>query len=121
VNGIQVTEGYALNFADPTLHPYSFSSNCFGGSGDLYVGCEAVGSSQQLTVIPGRAGFSQCQADTRFFSSPLFYGNGQLQTGHTLCVTTDNAIAVCYVTQDTTQNSGASPQGLTMDITVYMK
>jgi hypothetical protein len=116
--GVQLTEGYQLSFIDPTLRPMSIPSGCPGGE-DLSVCSGGVISSApaQLAVYPGRAGFSQCQADTTYvsgFADP----NGQSLTGTTLCVTTGHRLAVCYITDDTTSQSIAAP-GLTMDVTVY--
>jgi hypothetical protein len=83
----------------------------------LYVCFEGVGSSAQLAVYPGRAGFPQCQSDTMYVSS-FANPNRQSLVGETLCVTTSNRIAACYVTSDTTQSRNPAP-GLTMDVTVY--
>jgi hypothetical protein len=114
--GVQLTQSYQLIFTDPALRP-SLSS-C---SGDLYV-CSSnsfVGSSAQLTVIDGQAGFSECEADTAYVA-PGGYANdnGQSLVGKTLCVTTGHRIAACHVTADTTQASIPVPT-LTMDVTVY--
>jgi hypothetical protein len=112
--GVQLTQGYQLSFINPALRPMP-NSGCPGG--DLSVCGGGVISSGQLAVYPGRAGFSQCQADTTYvsgFAAP----NGQSLTGTTLCVTTGHRLAVCYVTADTTQASTPAP-GLIMDITVY--
>jgi hypothetical protein len=112
--GVQLTQGYQLSFIDPALRPMPTSA-CPGG--DLSVCGQGVTSTGQLAVYPGRAGFSQCQADTTYVS--LYADpNGQSLTGTTLCVTTGNRLAVCYVTADTTQANTAAP-GLIMDITVY--
>ena len=110
--GVQLTSGYGLSFTDPALRP--FSSGCLGA--ELYI-CDGVyvGSSAQLADYDGRAGFSQCQADTTYATGNNIFG---LLVNHTLCVTTSNRIAACYVTQDTTQESVPAP-GLTMDCTVY--
>jgi hypothetical protein len=111
-DNVQLTSGNALSFTDPTLRP--FSNGCSGA--DLYI-CSSfyVGSSAQLADYNGRAGFSQCQADTTYVS-----GNNIFQSlvGHTLCVTTADRIAACYVIKDTTQQSVPAP-GINMDCTVY--
>ncbi len=110
---MQLTRGYELSFIDAALRPSSYST-C---TGDLYICSAYVASSAQLAVYPGPAGFSQCHADTNYVTG---YANisGQSLVGTTLCVTTGNRVAACYVTADTTQTSSAAP-GLTMNITVY--
>jgi hypothetical protein len=118
-NDIQLAKGYQLSFADSALRPFLASSN----SGDLYVHgfTGYVGSSQQLAVIDGPAGFSQCNADTTYVALNGYANdNGQSLVHKTLCVTdtTGNPIAACYVTADTTQASVPAP-ALTMDCTVY--
>jgi hypothetical protein len=118
-NGVQLTKGYQLSFTDPTLHPFPSNAG-YCGSGDLYVSIcitNGVYSSAQLAVYDGKAGFSQCQADTAFVTDAA-NANQRSLTGTTLCVTTSHRIAVCYVIQDTTQASTPSP-GLVMDVTVY--
>jgi len=116
--GVQLTEGYQLSFTDSALHPFPSNAG-YCGSGDLYVStCDAnVDSSAQLAVYDGKAGFSQCQADTAYVTGPA-NANQKSLTGTTLCVTTGDRIAVCYVTNDTTQAGAPSP-GLIMDVTVY--
>jgi hypothetical protein len=116
--GVQLTEGYQLSFTDPALHPFPSTAG-YCGSGDLYVStCAAnVYSSAQLAVYDGKAGLSQCQADTTYVTGSA-NANQQLLTGTTLCVTTGHRIAVCYVTNDTTQ-AGTPAPGLIMDVTVY--
>jgi hypothetical protein len=115
-SGLVLSLHFALSFTDPTLRPFSNSSSC---SGDLYVCFEGVGSSAPLAVYPGRAGFSQCQGDTAYVSS-FADSNGQSLVGKTLCVTTSDRIATCYVTSDTTETSNPAP-ALTMDVTVYAR
>jgi len=114
---VQLTSGYYISIGDPSLHPYQ-SPALACGYGDLYV-CDinVVGSQAELAVIDQKAGFPQCLADTAYTSGQNF---GPL-TGHTLCVTTTDRIAVCYVTGDTTQDTSAPVNGLTMDVTVYSK
>ena len=112
--GVQLTQGYYLSFIDPALRPMSISG-C--PQGDLSACGGGVNSSRQLAVYPGRAGFSECQADTTYVAG-FADSNGQSLTGTTLCVTTGHRLAVCYVTADTTQASTPAP-GLIMDITVY--
>jgi hypothetical protein len=118
-NGVQLSQGHALSFTDPSLRPYADPT--FPCSADLYVCAlnSLVGSGAQLTVIDGQAGFSQCQDDTAYVA-PGGYADqgGQTLLGKTLCVTTSDRIAACYVTADTTQVGVAAP-ALTMDITVY--
>jgi hypothetical protein len=116
--GVLLTEGYQLSFTDPTLHPFPSNAG-YCGSGDLYVStCAAnVYSSAQLAVYDGKAGFSQCQADTAYVTGSA-NATQKLLTGTTLCVTTGHRIAVCYVTNDTTQ-AGTPAPGLIMDVTVY--
>jgi hypothetical protein len=118
-NGVQLSQGHALSFTDPSLRPYAYPT--FPCSADLVVCAltSLVGSGAQLTVFDGQAGFSQCQADTAYVA-PGGYADqaGQTLLGKTLCVTTSDRIAACYVTADTTQESVAAPE-LTMDITVY--
>jgi hypothetical protein len=118
-NGVQLSQGHALSFTDPSLRPYADPT--FPCSADLYVCAlnSLVGSGAQLTVIDGQAGFSQCLADTTYVA-PGGYADqdGQTLVGKTLCVTTSDRIAACYVTADTTQEGVAAPE-LTMDITVY--
>jgi hypothetical protein len=79
-----------------------------------------VRSSAQLAVYDGPAGFSQCQADTNYATGSANYTAQSVVSlaDKTLCVTTANRIAVCYVTNDTTQAGTAAP-GLTMNIIVY--
>lgn len=113
-SGLVLSQNFALSFTDPTLRPFSNDSYC---SGDLYVCFEGVGSSAPLAVYPGRAGFSQCQGDTTYVSS-FANSNRQSLVGETLCVTTSDRIAACYVTSDTTETGNAAP-ALTMDVTVY--
>jgi hypothetical protein len=121
-NGVQLTQCYALSLADPALRPYPVS-DCYGGSGDLYIGYPSstgsVESSAQLVVFDGRAGFSQCESDTAYVpsGSSAEPKSGSL-VGTTLCVTTPNRIAAFYVTADTTSANVPAP-GLTMDVTVY--
>lgn len=114
--GVQLTSGYQLSFTDPTLRPTAINSGCPGG-GDLSVCGGGVISPAQLAVYPGRAGFSQCRADTAYVSG-FADANQQSLAGSTLCVTTSNRLAVCYVTSDTVSASTPAP-GLIMDITVY--
>jgi hypothetical protein len=116
--GVQLTEGYQLSFTDPTMHPFPSNAG-YCGTGDLFVStCAAnVYSSARLAVYDGKAGFSQCQADTTYVTGAA-NANQQSLTGTTLCVTTGHRIAVCYVTNDTTQSGDAAP-GLAMDVTVY--
>jgi hypothetical protein len=118
-NGVQLTQGYALSFTDPSLRPYADPNDSC--SADLYV-CglnSLVGSAAQLTVIDGQAGFSQCQADTAYVPTGGYADeNGQTLHGKTLCVTTGDRIVACYVTADTTQAGVAAP-ALTMNVTVY--
>jgi hypothetical protein len=113
-SGLVLSQNFALSFTDPTLRPFSNGSSC---SGDLYVCFEGVGSSSPLAVYPGRAGFSQCQEDTTYVST-FANPNRQSLVGETLCVTTSNRIAACYVTSDTTETNNPAP-ALTMDVTVY--
>jgi hypothetical protein len=118
-DGVQLANS-SLTFSDPNLHPSPISV-C---EGDLFV-CDNgqfVNSSApaQLAVIDGKAGYSQCQADTSYVSSGNAETSGETLVGKTLCVTTTDLIAVCYVTADTTQQSVPDP-GLTMDVTVYQK
>ena len=118
-NGVQLSQGNALSFTGPSLRPYADPT--YPCSADLYVCAlnSLVGSAAQLTVIDGQAGFSQCQADTAYVASGGYADqNGQTLHGKTLCVTTSDRIAACYVTADTTQEGVAAP-ALTMDITVY--
>jgi hypothetical protein len=117
-NGVQLTKGYQLSFTDPSLQPFPANAG-YCGSGDLFVSsCAAyVASSAQLAVYDGKAGFSQCQADTAYVTGWANANQNSL-TGTTLCVTTGHRIAVCFVTDDTTQAGTASP-GLIMDVTVY--
>lgn len=114
--GVQLTSEHELSFSDPTLHPSS--SSC---SGDLYVcGFIYVGSSAQLAQYSGTpqpAGFSQCQSDTNYVSGGG-QDLGQSLVGTTLCITTANRIAACYITGDTRHGTGPT-YGLTMDVTVY--
>jgi hypothetical protein len=79
-----------------------------------------VRSSAQLAVYDGPAGFSQCKADTNYATGSANYTAQSVVSlaDKTLCVTTVNRIAVCYVTNDTTQAGTAAP-GLTMNIIVY--
>ena len=117
-NGVQLSQGHALLFTDPSLRPYADPTDSC--SADLYV-CglnSLVGSAAQLTVIDGQAGFSQCQAHTAYVAGGVADQNGQTLHGKTLCVTTSDRIAACYVSADTTQAGVAAP-ALTMDITVY--
>src|SRR5215469_1060330 len=110
--GVQLANS-SLNLTDPSLRPVPITSAC---GGDLYV-CDAgaiVGSSQQLAVIDGKAGFRQCYADTSYVSTGNAETSGGSLVGKTLCVTTTDLIAVCYVTADTTQ-AGVTNPGLTMD------
>jgi hypothetical protein len=116
--GVQLTECYALSFTNPSLHPYQLPS-CTP-AGDLSIDSYGlVQSTAPVAIYPGQAGFSQCQADTTYVPVGSFVNNNkQLLTDDTLCVTTANRIAVCYVTHDTTSASVPAP-GLTMDVTVY--
>jgi hypothetical protein len=61
-------------------------------------------SSAPLAVYDGPAGFSQCQADTNYVTGSVNYTAQSIVSlaDETLCVTTANRIAVCYVTNDTT-------------------
>ena len=116
--GVQLTGCYALSFTDTHLRPYQIPS-CTFGSGDLSIDYEGyVQSMAQLAVYAGHAGFSLCQADTNYVSPGSFVNNNHQQlTDSTLCITTPNRLAVCYVTDDTT--SAPTAPGLTMDVTVY--
>jgi hypothetical protein len=116
---VQLTDCHAVSFTDPSLHPYQFPS-CSGNPGDLSIDYKgAVASTAQVAIYPGQAGFSQCQADTTYVpAGNIININNQRLTDNTLCVTTANRIAVCYVTYDTTSASVPAP-GLTMDVTVY--
>jgi hypothetical protein len=117
-NNVQLTQGFQLSLIDPTLRPFSYSGTCVG---DLYV-CSNQGawvaSSGQLSVYDGSADFSQCQADTNYVSGDA-NSNRQSLVGKTLCVTKGHRVAVCYVTDDTTQVNNTPAPGLTMNIKVY--
>jgi hypothetical protein len=115
-NRVRLTQGNQLSLTDPALRPFSTSGSC---TGDLYV-CfgHEVGSTAQLAVYDGPAGFSQCHADTDYVST-FANVNNQPLVGQTLCVTSGHRIAACYVTNDTTQATGVPDPGLTMNITVY--
>lgn len=114
-NHVQLSSGYALTFTDPSLQPFS-TGGCT--SGDLVI-CNGafVGSSGELADYAGKAGFAQCNADTSYVSGATDFD--QSLDGTTLCVTTTSRVAACYVTADTTQNSLAPVNALTMDCTVY--
>jgi hypothetical protein len=116
---VQLTRGYQLSFIDHTLRPFVVGNGTACGSGDLYVStCFAyVYSSALLTVVSGRAGFAQCQADTTYLTGAA-NENGNSLLDSTLCVTTGHSVAACYVTSDTTKSAVAAP-GLIMDVTVY--
>ncbi len=122
-SGVQLTDCFALSFADPSLRPYQVPS-CATPSGDLSIDSSGdVQSTAQIAVYSGQAGFSQCQADTSYIASgdianPIANGSRTLLRNSTLCITMTDRIATCYVTDDTTSESIAAP-GLTMDVTVY--
>lgn len=118
-NGVQLTDCYALSLTDPSLHPYQVPG-CMTTSSDLFIDDYGdVLSDAQLAVYQGKAGFSQCQADTTYVSPGSFANpNHQRLTGSTLCITTANRMAVCYITEDTTSQSVAAP-GLNLDVSVY--
>ena len=117
--GVQLSECYALRFTDPSLSPYKVNGCFTSPVGDLSVDVSGqVESAQQLAVIAGGAGYSQCRTDTTYVAQGISANaNGPL-THQTLCITTGNRIAVCYVTDDTTSTGVAAP-ALTMDVTVY--
>jgi len=116
---VQLTSGYALSISDRYLIPVQ-NNNC---AGDLWIcGNTDIGSSAQLAPYSGTpqpAGFSECQSDTNYVAS-----TGEIPTqslvGTTLCVTTANSIAVCYITGDTRYGNGPT-YGLTMDVKVYKR
>jgi hypothetical protein len=115
--GVQLTSGYALSISDRNLIPIQNN----GCAGDLWIcGSTDIGSSAQLALYSGTpqpAGFSQCQSDTAY--APVTgVLPAQSLVGTTLCVTTTDRIAVCYVTGDTRWGTGPT-NGLTMDVTVY--
>jgi hypothetical protein len=118
--GVQLTECYAVSFTAPSsLRPYQVPG-CGGLTGDLAI--DNIGnvlSTAQVAIYPGRTGFFQCQADTAYVPSGNAINAHNLQlTNSTLCVTTANRIAVCYVTYDTIFAAVPAP-GLTMDVIVY--
>jgi hypothetical protein len=115
--GVQLTECHALSFTDPSVRPYQVP-NCATPLGDLSInGNGVVQSMAQIAVYSGRAGFSQCQADTAYAAPNAIINQNNL-INSTLCITTANRIVACYVTDDTTSASVAAP-GLTMDVTAY--
>lgn len=120
-DNVQLTSGYALSISDPNLMPVPNS----GCAGDLWIcGSTDIGSSApaQLAAYSGTpqpAGFSQCQSDTNYVSADGEMPQQSL-VGTTLCVTTTDRVAVCYITGDTRWTTSPT-NGLTMDVTVYSK
>ena len=94
--GVQLSECYALRFTDPSLSPYKVNGCFTSPVGDLSVDVSGqVESAQQLAVIAGGAGYSQCRTDTTYVAQGISANaNGPL-THQTLCITTGNRIAVC--------------------------
>lgn len=115
--GVELTSGYALSFSDRKLNSYP-QNNC---AGDLWIcGNTDIGSSAQLALYNGTtqpAGFPQCQSDNNYAPTTGILPTQSL-VGATLCVTTTDRIAACYVTDDTRWGTGPT-YGLTMDVTVY--
>lgn len=119
-DNVQLTSGFALSISDPNLIPVQ--NNC---AGDLWIcGNTDIGSSAPAQLAPYSGtpqppGFSQCQSDTNYVS-PDGEMPSQSLVATTLCVTTTDRVAVCYITGDTRWGTGPT-NGLTMDVTVYSK